>query len=680
MFRGRAHYSFAGVTDDTAIAAPRRGYHRLQPRIRAALADAGCAAAVLAALVALFMPPNFDGAWLRLPALCALLVLCGAAWFVHRRREGAPPVLRGGMVVALAGVSLVAAANHQASGWASLAGGLGLLAAWTLRGSVERAQLKGRDLRDGRRKPLSVLFDQVESLASALVVVLLVWHFALEAFRIPSGSMAPTLSGDPVWGDRVFVDKVVYMFRDPVRWEPTVFRYPLRRSDPYVKRLIGLPGEELLIAQGDIYIRRHEGAEIELLAKVEPAREVLWLPLLGGLSSNSAYVGAFRSRGDAAFQGGAIRLGKGGAAIYPRGAADEPGNIVDHDASYGTTEADKRSYGLNVCGDVRVRLRIELDAGGELAVVIVRDGESFTLLLRPGEGACALTHRDETGAEHALGAEQLALVSLEAGRAVRVAFSFADGELHAAIDGARVSHRPGTPLLTALRARDRLKRIELSGLDAFKLATPDAGSKKARVEFRAGQAGGATVRLQGIERDVYYVGRRVPGPDPLAEKPFGVKLGPEQYFVLGDNSPGSKDARAWIRAILTLKDGTQLWGGLDDPHQEMAHMLGKAPAGSGGLSALNMLQRVAMLHESERPGEPDDATMVRQALEAFKTFADREGRGAVDFYTKGGGYSRVLISEIESIQVEPVPCVERKLFVGRPFMVFLSPRGLELIN
>jgi hypothetical protein len=163
------------------------------------------------------------------------------------------------------------------------------------------------------------------------------------------------------------------------------------------------------------------------------------------------------------------------------------------------------------------------------------------------------------------------------------------------------------------------------------------------------------------------------------ERPFTVKLGDDQYFVLGDNSPGSKDARAWIRAILRLKDGTQVVGGLDDAGQELAVLLAGAGRESG-LSALQRLQRVAMLHVSERDDGASDFDLVQQAMNDLRTHALQEGRGAVDFYTEGGGISHVVLADIETIQVQMVPYVERKLFVGRPFAVFLSPRGVKLIN
>lgn len=55
-------------------------------------------------------------------------------------------------------------------------------------------------------------------------------------------------------GDQLLVHKNIFDFRRPRRWEPVVFRNPDDPGEAYVKRVVGLPGEQLLIVDGDIYI------------------------------------------------------------------------------------------------------------------------------------------------------------------------------------------------------------------------------------------------------------------------------------------------------------------------------------------------------------------------------------------------------------------------------------------
>ncbi|MEO0529421.1 MAG: signal peptidase I, partial [Planctomycetota bacterium] len=56
-------------------------------------------------------------------------------------------------------------------------------------------------------------------------------------------------------GDRLVVSKYAYSFRDPKRWDVAVFKYPGNSQTNYIKRVVGLPGEELRVFQGDLFIK-----------------------------------------------------------------------------------------------------------------------------------------------------------------------------------------------------------------------------------------------------------------------------------------------------------------------------------------------------------------------------------------------------------------------------------------
>lgn len=663
-------------------AAPPKGYAKLKPELRQRIADVLSGASMAIAVIALFMGANIDGVWLRLPVLLAILALVPCNWYVHRKlAQKASPVLVGGFSVGLIGVGVLAMALHKASGWCSLAGFLAFLSALALRGSLDRGIVRGRDVRVGERGPISVVVDQLESLAAALVLVLLVWHFGLEAFRIPSGSMAPTLLGDPVTGDRVLVDKFVYAWREPARWEPTVFRYPLRRTDPYVKRVIALPGEQVLLAQGDVYVRGTDD-KIVLLRKTPEARDALWLPIIENLSSNTAWVKNFQRDGDLSYDDGLITLRKRAAAIFPRGDTDDvPGNVVDHDASFGATETQAERYGKHVVGDLRVRANVKLDENGELFFTIVRDEDAYVLELRPNAGGCKLFHSGESNEQ--LAVEDVSAIALTAGDVHEVVYSLADGLLRLEIDGVEhVSQDVGSPLLDQLRARDNEGSINLAGPEALKLAMAEpADGRKARIEIRSGDEHGGEIRIRSLDRDIYYIGRQLSEFGETTELPLQVDLGEDQYFVLGDNSPGSLDSRYWTRVSLFLSDGTQVVGALDvPPNPELGQLLLQAAVEGDSYSAHEHLMRVAHFTPEERGDDEPDGNIIAAALRQLKETAKTRGRAAIDFYTEGGGYVRIKLADIDRLQIERTPYVERKLFVGRPFAVFLSPRGMKLID
>ncbi len=89
-----------------------------------------------------------------------------------------------------------------------------------------------------------------QSLLYAGVVALFIRTFFFQAYRIPTGSMIPTLK----IGDHLIVNKVVYKLREPIRGEIIVFVYPKNPKKTFVKRLIALPGENIKIEEGKIFI------------------------------------------------------------------------------------------------------------------------------------------------------------------------------------------------------------------------------------------------------------------------------------------------------------------------------------------------------------------------------------------------------------------------------------------
>ena len=110
-----------------------------------------------------------------------------------------------------------------------------------------------------RRQPLSFsdrnylltkIVDFSRSFFPVFALVLIIRSFLFEPFRIPSGSMIPTL----LIGDFILVNKFSYGVRLPVirnkiidtgspqRGDVVVFRYPVDNKTPFIKRIIGIPG------------------------------------------------------------------------------------------------------------------------------------------------------------------------------------------------------------------------------------------------------------------------------------------------------------------------------------------------------------------------------------------------------------------------------------------------------
>lgn len=97
--------------------------------------------------------------------------------------------------------------------------------------------------------------SQRENLITIVLAILLtvgIRTFVAEARWIPSNSMLPTLE----IGDRLIVEKVSYHFRDPRRGDIIVFHPPERLNfeGAYIKRVVGLPGDRIQIADGEVII------------------------------------------------------------------------------------------------------------------------------------------------------------------------------------------------------------------------------------------------------------------------------------------------------------------------------------------------------------------------------------------------------------------------------------------
>lgn len=191
--------------------------------------------------------------------------------------------------------------------------------------------------KDKKKRPRTVMehiSENTETIVIAVILAVLVRAFVLEAFQIPTGSMAPGLCGvhmnvecpncgyaynvggtpgdyglagtggpaaeglqamacplcsqvpgsqdvTPRVGDHIFVNKTLYEARNPRRWEVFVFKYPGSEFDAsdrnqelnFIKRCVGLPGDRLQIVDGDLF---NHG---QILRKPERAQQALWFPL-----------------------------------------------------------------------------------------------------------------------------------------------------------------------------------------------------------------------------------------------------------------------------------------------------------------------------------------------------------------------------------------------------------------
>jgi signal peptidase I len=154
--------------------------------------------------------------------------------------------------------------------------------------AMDRFIWRSMDKESGASYGRRVLVEYSRSFFPILLFVLIIRSFVFEPFRIPSGSMMPTL----LQGDFIFVKKYAYGLRLPVtetkiletgepeRGDVVVFRLPSDPSIDYIKRVVGLPGDEIVYERHRLKIN---GQIIDLQAGAAATRaEPVFIEQLGG--------------------------------------------------------------------------------------------------------------------------------------------------------------------------------------------------------------------------------------------------------------------------------------------------------------------------------------------------------------------------------------------------------------
>ena len=420
--------------------------------------------------------------------------------------------------------------------------------------------------------------------------------FLVEPFGVPTGSMAPALVGNhreapcprcgypvrvgspqpgggreghftdipcpncgkrvnladarEVNGDRLLVDKNVYQLRRPRRWEVAVFRCPVDLSKPYVKRVVGLPGEEISIVDGDGYangdLLRKSLAEVRETRV--PVFDMAYAPTPDGWGPRWVVHPADRdprlprvetarpvvTADDAVVQKGALVLDASASPQSEVRLEYRHWNLDERkeDAVTAAHSYDGRTRGgyasFPAIHDFYAWCEVEVTAAGT-------EGCSFALRLFDGADSVAaelgvgpravgqvfLTHDRHGGLSAARG------VSLEAGRTYALEFAFVDRRATLAIDG-RVVVAPAD-LDPPERVRGSGKKIEVKRGEVKRPL--QLGARGCRV----------VVRNLKLYRDIYYTQAGVSGTRAPAQ------LGRDEYFLLGDNSGNSEDSREWRR-------------------------------------------------------------------------------------------------------------------------------------
>ena len=123
-----------------------------------------------------------------------------------------------------------------------------------------------------KNKIAKIIVDNIKTLIGALLIAILIRSLIIQPFYIPSSSMEPNL----LVGDRIFVSKFSYGYskhsfpfspnfsnkrflsKEPTQGDLVVFKTPSDNRTDYIKRLIGLPGDEIQFINGELFINKNK--------------------------------------------------------------------------------------------------------------------------------------------------------------------------------------------------------------------------------------------------------------------------------------------------------------------------------------------------------------------------------------------------------------------------------------
>lgn len=357
-----------------------------------------------------------------------------------------------------------------------------------------------------------------ESFLRAMFFAGLMSSFAFGLFHVPTPSMEPTLLGN---ADRAHLESCTFRayhvdergdqvvatkyFASIDRFDVVVFRFPLNVSQRYVKRVIGLPGEKLIMEEGELFV--HDGADYRIVRKPPDLQEHLWIRLTPAYADAASYLEDWNVQGE-------FQVTARGIEMKPSGET----RFRFHRAVYDENHHRKR------VSDVRLSFDLYWTGEGEFESSIVSAYGTYTLHIRP----------DRTARLVAGGRE----VELPAGifstaRDYRMELIHLDGSIQVRVDG-----REAASISFIETFGDFQKRV---------LAGFQIGFASRRLTSR--------VRNLRLDRDLHFKVRE--GDTNVAEGEE-IAIPPDHFFVLGDNASVSKDARAWKSVRLTLRDGREI--------------------------------------------------------------------------------------------------------------------------
>lgn len=333
-------------------------------------------------------------------------------------------------------------------------------------------------------------------------------------------------------GAHLVVDRATFAWRSPGRWEAVVFRSPQMADQLWVKRVVGLPGETVSLAGGDVWIDgwlvrktlAQQRAVRQLVDRLDAGIRIPPGPEPGGAIPTPAHWQSM-----AADEAGGVRW-----LVYRR----PDGGPVTDDLSYN----QRVSHELHPMHDLMLSFRARLEGDGQLLWRVAGRGGAYVVAWDARRRSVQLRRGENVVARRPLPPDEL-----PRGAWTEWTFSLFDRQVLVAIDGRVVLVVPDD---AGHSGQVEVDSGEPSAAVGGRCAPPQPpGGEIIDGGLLAVGTGGlrGEIRDLAVWRDVYYERRPADRPPSRAGAAGGGwRLGPGQLFVVGDNAAVSDDSRSWL--------------------------------------------------------------------------------------------------------------------------------------
>ena len=406
-----------------------------------------------------------------------------------------------------------------------------------------------------------VVRSNAEIFLIAFIMAMIIRCFSIEVYKIPTGSMEPTLHGDMRDGDRVIADKITFLIQPIKRYDVLLFRFPLDKTTNFIKRVVGLPSEEIMIKHGDIYVRpfkngkEDEGGDFAIAKKPLGKQESIWMPVWPETGKGSKW------NGDEDYLRDNWNLPKDNQYRIENGKLYLQGNTV---IKYQHEIRDWYPWndGNHNVTDLKLAFRfIAEESGGEIQTTLKTQSGNITVRLFPAKANPPDSESPNLTWHFRFPSSDL--------MSWPNTFEFNVPEQNVFISQKiDVSIEPGKEYLVELLNFDgsfyfKLNKkvvLKYDYITDLKNAYTDANVADEPISIEAKKH---PVVLSDfyIGRDVYYACDYDSRGVLKEGKPFSIPAG--KYFAIGDNVPNSKDSRAWRVRTVTLKNGKVIKADVD---------------------------------------------------------------------------------------------------------------------